>query len=65
MGGSNSPFLCGREQVSAQIDQRFRSRKLIFKMAAVAAILDFRSNSRGWNSPFLKCSQYCYGTSII
>ena len=33
------------EQVSAQGDQRFgnRCRKLIFKMAAVAAILDFLS----------------------
>ena len=33
------------EQVSAQRDQRFgkRRRKLIFKMAAAAAILDFLS----------------------
>ena len=33
------------EQVSAQSDQKFgkRCRKLIFKMAAVAAILDFLS----------------------
>ena len=33
------------EQVSAQMDQRFwkNCRKLIFKMAAVAAILYFRS----------------------
>ena len=33
------------EQVSAQSDQKFRKRcrKLIFKMAAVAAILDFLS----------------------
>ena len=33
------------EQVSAKTDQRFgkRCRKLIFKMAAVAAILNFQS----------------------